>query len=155
MAIREVIFRGKRTDNGEWITDSETYIRDGDGIWLSDENLNIVTVIPETVGQYTGLTDKNGVKIFEGDIVECWSEGVKARGTVQQRIDGLWIIYPAWQKRIMWGLCPDNDGNTTVEVIGNIHDNPELLETAAKPAAKNIAQSGLAAATENFELMEG
>ena len=43
----------------------------------------------------------------------------------------------------------------SVEVIGNIHDSPELLKTAAKPAAKNIAQSTLAPATENFELMEG
>ena len=163
--MHEILFRGKRFDNGKWV---EGYVGTA---FTMDENRKVklrhftaldclgcssqVIVLDETIGQYTGLTDKNGVKIFEGDIVECWSEGVKARGTVQQRIDGLWIIYPAWQKHIMWGLCPDNDGNTTVEVIGNIHDNPELLETAAKPAAKNIAQSGLAPATENFELMEG
>jgi uncharacterized phage protein (TIGR01671 family) len=87
-----------------------------------------IKVYSETVGQYTGLTDKNGKKIFEGDIVDCWSEGVNAQGTVQQRRDGLWIIYPAWQKHIMWGLCPDEYSNTTVEVIGNIHDNPELIK---------------------------
>ena len=84
-------------------------------------------VKPATVGQYTGLIDKNGKRIFEGDIVECWSEGVNARGTVQQRKDGMWIIYPAWQKTIMWSLCPDEYSNTTVAVIGNIHDTPELL----------------------------
>ena len=128
----EILFRGKRIDNGEWITDSETYIRDGDGIWLSDENLNVVTVIPETVGQYTGLTDKNGVRIFEGDIVGCVSDGERAVIS--------WLKYFNVDK---W------------EVIGNIHDNPELLETATKPAAKNIAQSGLAPVTDNFELMEG
>ena len=83
----------------------------------------------ETIGQFTGLTDKNGTKIFEGDIVDCWSEGVNAQGTVQQRRDGLWIIYPAWQKHIMWGLCPDEYSHTTVEVIGNIHNNPELIKT--------------------------
>lgn len=134
--MREILFRGKRVDNGEWV----------EGFYTAEEyNLNThridyisriqligkcvsLGVIPETVGQYTGLTDKNGERIFEGDIVECWSEGVKARGTVQQRIDGLWIIYPAWQKRIMWGLCPNNDGNTRVEIVGNIHDNPELLK---------------------------
>ena len=45
--IREVIFRGKRADNGEWITDSETYIRDGVGIWLSEENLNVLRLSPK------------------------------------------------------------------------------------------------------------
>lgn len=86
-------------------------------------------LVIETIGQYTGLTDKNERKIFEGDIVDCWSEGVNAQGTVQQRRDGLWIIYPAWQKHIMWGLCPDEYSHTTVEVIGNIHNNPELIKT--------------------------
>ena len=139
--MRDILFRGKRTDDGEWI--EGIYCPYKLNIFLERENkpqIIIISedkkidglwceVIPETIGQYTGLTDKNGVRIFEGDIVECWSEGVKARGTVQQRIDGLWIIYPAWQKHIMWGLCPDNDGNTTVEVIGNIHDNPELFKS--------------------------
>ena len=132
--MREILFRGKRADNGEWVeggacqspiltlirmfcVHNDYYVESGEAV-----------VIPETVGQYTGLTDKNGKKIFEGDIVDCWSEGVNAQGTVQQRRDGLWIIYPSWQKHIMWGLCPDEYSNTTVEVIGNIHDNPELLK---------------------------
>lgn len=160
--MHEILFRGKRVDNGRWVEGfyaqkMNPYTTNGLPIkhFILDLAPFGVDVLPETVGQYTGLTDKKGVKIFEGDIIECWSEGVKAHGTVQQRIDGLWIIYPAWQKHIMWGLCPDNGGNTTVEVIGNIHDNPELLETAAKPIDKNIAQNGLAPATENFELMEG
>ena len=51
-----------------------------------------------------------------------------ARGVVQQRKDGLWIIYPSWQKHIMWGLYPDDLSHTTAEVIGNIYDNPELVD---------------------------
>lgn len=45
----EIYFSGKRADNGKWITGSETYIRDGDGIWLADEDLHVVQVIGETV----------------------------------------------------------------------------------------------------------
>lgn len=142
---REIRFRGKRVDNGEW---AEGYYIEAhyhwhnhgvhkewivsaacaNGGWFSIHGR--YPVVADTVGQYTGLTDKNGTKIFEGDIIECSSEGVSAQGTVQQRKDGMWIIYPSWQKHIMWGLCPDENMHTTVEVIGNIHDTPELLEEA-------------------------
>ena len=92
------------------------------------EDNGIFEVVPDSVGQYTGLTDKNGKKIFERDIISAWSEGSHAVGVVKQRIDGLWLMYPAWQNHKMWGLCPNSKGETTVEVIGNIFDNPELLE---------------------------
>ena len=138
MGIRTLIFRGK-TEEGKWL---EGYLHKTDGVGKGYRAFAIQVqdidsymcrphsheVQPKTVGQFTGFTDKNGKKIFEGDIVDCWSEGVNAQGTVQQRRDGLWIIYPAWQKHIMWGLCPDEYSHTTVEIIGNIHDNPELLE---------------------------
>ena len=143
--MRDILFRGKSVNTSEWVEGYLviTTIEPVDDTPIKHyhiENMTIgafpnefqsglsETVNPETVGQFTGLTDKNGKKIFEGDIVDCWSEGVNAQGTVQQRKDGLWIIYPAWQKQIMWGLCPDEYGNTTVKVIGNIHDNPELME---------------------------
>jgi hypothetical protein len=78
--------------------------------------------------QYTGLKDKNGKDIYEGDIVEAWSEGKKAIGKVKQRIDGLWLMYPAWQSGKSWGLMPNEERNTTVKIIGNIYENNELKE---------------------------
>lgn len=140
--MREILFRGKRIDSDEWVYGDllrargyvnrieYTVIFTDPAEFPKGEYFGAVHILPETVGQYTGLTDKNGKRIFEGDIVDCWSEGVNAKGTVQQRKDGLWIIYPAWQKTIMWGLCPDKHGHTTVEVIGNIHDNSELIGEA-------------------------
>lgn len=129
--MREILFRGKHKGPRKWVEGSLVDYGDGDfDICVKSGAPGMLYkfhVYPETVGQYTGLTDKNGVKIFEGDIIECWSEGVKAKGTVQQNRGGLWIIYPAWQKHIMWGLCPNEDGSTNVQIIGNIHDNPELL----------------------------
>mgnify|MGYP001207977073 CR=1 FL=1 len=92
-----------------------------------DECFMDVEVDPNTVGRFTGLNDKNGNEIYEGDIVEAWSEGVKAIGEVKRRMDGLFIIYPAYQRGEFWGLCPDVYGHTTVEIIGNVYENPELL----------------------------
>ena len=140
--MRKILFRGRTLEEDECIKKG-AWIEGG--LFIQEENdvkefaayiltpslssvANAHLVDPETVGRFTNLTDENNVKIFEDDIVECFSEGVNARGTVQQRKDGLWIIYPNWQRHIMWGLCPDEYSKTTVRVIGNIHDNPELLE---------------------------
>ena len=136
--MREILYRGKRTDCGEWVTDSETYIRDGDGIWLSDENLNVVTVLPETVGQYTGLTDKNGVKIFEGDIVKTHYANAQKSDFIEQVVfyNGKFCAYFSNQLCKQWANLYDGTEHLpqdksvymdSVEVIGNIHDNPDLL----------------------------
>ena len=118
--MRDIIFRGKREDNGEWINESETYIKDGDGTWLCDESNDVVKVIPETVGQFTGLTDKNGVKIFEGDIVREWGD---------ESCQGYYEI-----DNVLTVKIPDTLINFEMsydceyKIIGNIYDNPELME---------------------------
>ena len=119
--MREILFRGKRIGNGEWITG---YLVDSHfiGNWLLCE-----PVIPETVGQYTGLTDKNGKKIYEGDIVTgLFSFGMEIKSVVvfQDGAFGLrWSRGGAEQFSAFTSIC-----NVEFEVIGNIHDNPELLE---------------------------
>jgi uncharacterized phage protein (TIGR01671 family) len=141
--MREIFCRGKNRNDHKWIYGYYVkYCQDYEFIFQDDwiqethkykDNGNTTLkgafeVVPETVGQFTGLNDKNGEKIFEGDIVKAWSGGLLAIGKVIQRIDGLWLIYPAYQKQNFWGLMPNDKGETTVEIIGNIHDNPELLE---------------------------
>ena len=124
------LYRAKRKDNGEWISG---YLY---GIWerkyilwgIINDVPDMKEVDPSTICQCTGLKDKNGKLIWENDIIEAWSQGRCAIGKIKHRIDGTWIMYPAWQNGEMWYLLPNDEGITTVEVIGNIFDNPELLE---------------------------
>ena len=136
MAIREVIFRGKRADNGEWI--------EGDLLQIKYYNKPIIEckimpqtpvssaypVLPETVGQYTGLTDKNGKRIFEGDIVNVIytsSLGEEFTQITTVRYDETeCCFYPMrWKEDCV--NCDYSTEITEIVVIGNIHDNPELL----------------------------
>ena len=83
----------------------------------------------DTLMQSTGLFDKNGQEIFEGDIIVAMSQGVKAIGEVKRRIDGYWLMYPALQHGELWHIVENVDtGETGVEVVGNIYENPELVE---------------------------
>ena len=127
--MREILFRGKRIDNGEWVF-GHFYESKGNGKNVHRiYNGNIFrhdTVCPETVGQYTGLTDKNGEKIFEGDIVNglfLFERPIKAVVTFQDGAFGLrWPRGSVIEFSAFTSLC-----NVEYEVIGNIHDNPELL----------------------------
>ena len=127
--MREILFRGKSLEKGEWL---EGDLRHG-GYFEKDQITYIVKtdlfilnypVDPETGGQYTGLTDKNGTKIFEGDILK-FSYGEN---------DEKHIFYSVeWKsERACFGYAETADKMIEVdclhcEVIGNIHDNPELL----------------------------
>lgn len=132
--MREILFRGKRTDNGEWVYGNYYIAEKLDKSGVEYFIIEIEAegsqyyVIPETVGQYTGLEDKNGKRIFEGDIVYCKS-----------RLDNanMVIIFECGQFRMVlsenYRSYQTNSGFYDIncfdkEVIGNIHDNPELLK---------------------------
>ena len=120
--MREILFRSKRTDNGEWVYGDlmhKHYNFDTKATKVIHNNIMNYKVIPETVGQYTGLTDKNGKKIFEGDIVAMGTgrayEVKYNNGSFY--MDGTAILIKYVDR---------------FEVIGNIHDNPELLKGGVK-----------------------
>lgn len=149
---REILFRGKRADNGEWM---EGYVFD-DGLLNSDrkfvggfviedyeggaDDTFRVTgsfyyeVYPETICPYTGLTDRNGRKIFEGDIVNCREK----RGAAFWRCKVQWnetrAGFDVINADCAFPMCLDECGRdipingSDYEVVGNIFDNPELME---------------------------
>ena len=131
--MREILFRGKTVCDGDWIYGGITWNPSKNEVFIHtkwDEG----KVIPETVGQYTGLCDKNGKKIFEGDIVKGKSEYF-GNGSLNQKAV---VLYDRGQFLLSFGETLEeckqlNDfevvgvWNGDVEVIGNAHDNPELL----------------------------
>ena len=128
--MREILFRSKRTDNGEWI---EGYVyriseKFNPFIMLKNRHSESYQVFIETVGQYTGLTDKNGKKVFEGDIVK-WDYPCNSKHFYQVKYVAGCACFTT--SRIHNGdvidCIFDNDGNHC-EVIGNIHDSPDLLK---------------------------
>lgn len=120
--MREILFRGKRVDNGQWV---EGYYYPG----FQDTSISFILckhdgivyeVLPETVGQFTGLFDKNRKRIFEGDIVK--SEYNSELFSVKY-LDGSFV---GDNSDFEFGIL-SNFELTRSEIIGNIHDNPELL----------------------------
>lgn len=112
---REILYRGKREDDGEFIiSDSIMQIeRQNPRLWAKFDCW--VKVIPETVGQFTGLCDKNGKKIFEGDIVES-PHGT--RGIVEWHRETCAFLVNIGDDWQTMDDCP-------YEVVGNIYDNKE------------------------------
>jgi uncharacterized phage protein (TIGR01671 family) len=132
--MRAVKFRGKRLNNGEWVYGYYVCQYGANSIYLPDGADGIFDayhVIPETVGQFTGLTDKNGTEIFEGDTIKG---GIRLMSVIfKQAACQFWLVWEddAYEgKKISryepltanYGddCCFSNDG---LEVVGNIHDN--------------------------------
>ena len=141
--MREILFRGKRKDTSKW-TEGLTVFKLDKYVYMckssmceitydlqhnikaiTSKNPFFVEVIPETVGQFTGLTDKNGKKIFEGDIVsfaDCWD--TQHKGIVCWRSGSYDVDCSKSDKDIFRLFTAYACG---AKIIGNIHDNPELM----------------------------
>ena len=143
--MREILFRGKRTDGKGWMYGYYSFNPITNMHWIRtprttywDEDM----IDPSTVGQYTGLKDKNGKRIFEGDILHIARTADGLGGYYQPPLD-----YPV-NVVVKWDLCawmwetlcedkryisfPDAWCDYECEVVGNMHDNPELLKEEAQ-----------------------
>ncbi len=137
--MRDILFRGKRIDNGEWVEGhfyTQVYLPETieeEWYWfikpIGGKSWESFRVAPETVSQYTGLLDKNGKKIFEGDICQT-----KGKPLIDEKPFA--VVWNDYYSGFYWENL-DNPRETDMftetvaeltEVIGNIHDNPELLE---------------------------
>lgn len=131
--MREILFRGKELyGNKDWecggiLQGENNGIIDNSGRWFILKypkylsSVNLIEVIPETVGQYTGLIDRNGKKIFEGDIVQAHFRNNHSKQIFRVAFDdGMFLFDNSCVKVPKYDIY-------AMEVIGNIHDNPELL----------------------------
>lgn len=131
--MREILFRGKTKESGEWVQGYFVYAKsdfdseecreadiiphDTDRVYKGEYNI-VFPCIPKTIGQFTGLLDKNSNKIFEGDIVK----DIVGRMKAVEFYNGRYYPFISFPEYTCWNT-------DEVEVIGNIYDNPELLRT--------------------------
>jgi uncharacterized phage protein (TIGR01671 family) len=131
--MHEILFRAKREDNGEWVYGYYVRLPDAAGSASMihtpaknpDENNSSHFVKSSTVGQFTGLTDRNGVKIFEGDIVQTYDPD-EGYAVVRYDDDETEFYADFINDNVYYGL-----GGTfradDLEIVGNVFDNPELI----------------------------
>lgn len=142
--MNEILFRGKRVDNGEWVYGSYLFQPRRKGAFgqtiseldserhyiSSRRNYDFWGIVPKTVGQYTGLKDKNGKRIFEGDIckksIETYFSKWENKGIVEKSYGAFGLA--SFDKKHFLAFINASIYVRHYEVIGNIHDNPELLE---------------------------
>jgi len=136
--MREILFKGKRVDNGEWL-EGFLFVRQKKTYYIQSDSF-MLQVTPETVCQFTGITDKNGKKVFEGDIMKSihFKEGRKTHYlnhivSWSERLNG-WFAVNTHNKTDSWEVAGNiqlfvftRHGLYPFEVIGNIHDSHKLL----------------------------
>lgn len=133
--MREILFRGKHTDDGHWLYGAYCPVDHQCDFpcilppyYSFDANLPHFGVNDKTVGQYTGIDDENDEKIFDGDVLKFRVGALKterkaiieyANGAFQARLSKTEVM----PLSVLYAYC-----SGMVEIIGNVHDNPELLE---------------------------
>lgn len=137
--MREILFKAKRVDNGEWVKgyyievkiqyyeDEVSWVNSSDfnkalGHYICDELNRLIEVIPETVCQYTGLNDKNGKKIFEGDIFNLFDACKEIRDTLTIKFDDDMASYEVLTLENYHYSYDTKCVIAGCEVIGSIHD---------------------------------
>lgn len=139
--MRKILFRGKRVNNDEWAYGAYCHYDDDDVLEAgkdscdyiiekhNGQNFPFICVSAETIGQYTGMDDLNGTKIFEGDIIEYETSysRIKRRAVIEYGMGCFTARYDDLNTPAL-DLVFDNAYGDGVVVIGNIYDNPELLE---------------------------